>query len=135
MNKLFQRLCLICFCIVLAAIPIGIFEITYLNEPKATFLGCKLGELAAFGCDTGTLSIVKEIILNLPLGLMIAPPFVIKLVIFGPSSLGFVGASQWWQVYTHPLVIYPYMLGLILILAIIHIVRMIIGLAARWSNR
>src|ERR1039457_3401713 len=71
MQKLFHWLSPVFFCVVLIAIPIGIFELLYLSEPKATFIGCRVGDYAIY-CDDRPLKYVKEIILNLPLGLLLA---------------------------------------------------------------
>jgi hypothetical protein len=127
MKRVFGRLCLACFCIVLAAFPIGAIELYYLNAPGSTFLGCEVGELGDIGCNSGTLDGVKEIILNLPFGFVIAP-------IFRPSVLNPVGPAQW-RLFLQPLVIYLYTLDLILVLAIVHVVRLIIGVIKRLRRR
>jgi hypothetical protein len=128
MKSVSKWLCLVCFCIVLAAIPLGIFELVVLGPPKATFLGCSVGELADISCGGGTLSAVEEIILNLPFGFVMAPLFLIHPStilndILVPPSL------HPWMKYTHPLVIYLYALNLILILAIVHILGTIVRFA------
>ena len=94
MNTIFKRLCLICFYIVLAALPLGIFELVYFSDPKATFLGCRVGEYANIYCDDQPFQHLKEIILNLPFGFVIAPAFVVR-----PSTLNPLPSP------THPLLI------------------------------
>jgi hypothetical protein len=104
---------------VLIAFPIGIFDLLYLNEPKATVVGCRVGEIFIY-CDDGPLKYVKEIILNHLLGLLLAPPMV-----FQTSAI--LSPSNSWSI--HPILIYSYSLNLILILTIIHIFRTIVRLA------
>src|SRR5437016_13635585 len=125
MNKVFKWLCLICFCIVLAAVPLGIFELRYFNDPKATFLGCRVGEYANIYCDDRPLQHVKEIILNLPFGFVMVPAIVVR-----PSTLNpLPPPTHPLLIYMHPLMFYLSALSLILVLSIIHIFRMIIWLA------
>lgn len=123
MKNIFKWLCLICFCIVLAAVPLFAFELVALNSPNATVLGCGAGELANI---CGALHAVEELILNLPLGFVIAPAFLIH-----PSIIlnDILPSMPPWVKYTHPLVIYLYALNLILILAIIHILRVVVSFA------
>jgi hypothetical protein len=126
MQKVFNWLCLVCFCVVLIAVPIGIFELLYLNEPKATFIGCRVGDYAIY-CDDRPLKYVKEIILNLPLGLLLAPPMVVR-------SSAILNPPNSWLI--DPTLIYLYSLNLVLILTIIHIFRTIVRLATgRRKNR
>ncbi len=130
MKKAFKWLCLTCFCIVLAAVPLGILELAYLDEPKATVLRCRVGEYANIFCGDGALSAVKEIILNLPFGFAMAPAIGAR-----PGVLGILNPLQSLFVYANPLLIYIYVLNLILVLAIIHLVRMIVRLTiGRWKK-
>jgi hypothetical protein len=131
MNKLFKRLCLICFWIVLAAVPLGIFEILYFHDPKATLLGCQFGEYA-INCDDRPLQHFKEIILNLPFGFMLAPAIVIRPWVLNPLP----PPSHPLLIYMQPLMIYLSTLTLMLALAIIHIFRKVIWLATGlWKHR
>jgi hypothetical protein len=113
---------------VLAAVPLGIFELVYFNEPKSTFLGCSVGEYANFHCGDGAWAAIKQIILNIPFGFMLAPPIVIRPSILSPLPPLLI--------YTHPLMVYLLALSLILVLAIIHIFRMIAWfVVGRWKPR
>ena len=134
MIKAFKWLCRICFCIVLAAITLGMFELVYFDNPKTTHLGCRVGEYANIYCGEGALPAVKEFILNLPFGFAMAPP-----ILFRPSSILndiVVPPSMHPRLkYTHPLVIYLYSLNLIIILSIIQIFRVIAWFATgRWRE-
>jgi hypothetical protein len=134
MKKTFKWVCRICCYIVLAAILLGAFEVAYLNEPKATLLGCKVGEIGTLHCGDGALKVGKEIALNLPFGFIMAPLFALN----PPPMTAFVGVPDtWWSAYPflvymhHPLFIYLYTLDLILVLAIVHVLRMTISFVRR----
>ena len=135
MKNVFKWMCLVAFCIVLAAIPLGIFELVFLNAPKAKLLGCGVGELANIDCGAGTLNAVEEVILNLPFGFVMAPLFLIHPS-FILNDILVPPSMHPWMKYTHPLVIYLYALNLILILAIIHIFRSVFWfLVGRWKRQ
>jgi len=128
MKTFFKRLCLTCFCIVLAAVPHGIFELVYLNDPGSTLLGCRVGEYANIHCGDAVLSHVKEIVLNLPFGFVIAPAIGAR-----PSVLGIDSSNL--RAYMHPVLVYLYVLDLVLVLASIHLLRMIVRLTVgRWKS-
>jgi hypothetical protein len=135
MKNAFKWLCLVCICVVLATIPIGIFELVVLNDPKANLLGCSVGQFADIQCGGGALSAVEETILNLPFGFLMAPLFLIHPS-FILNDILVPPSMHPWLKYTHPLVIYLYALNLILILAITYIFRSIFWFAmSRWKHR
>src|SRR3982074_592362 len=105
MKNVFKWLCLVCFCIVLAGAAIGIFELTLLNDPKAKVFGCSVGEFANIQCGGGVLSAVEETVLNLPLGFVIAPAFLIHPSMILNDILVPPSMHPWMK-YTHPLVLY-----------------------------
>jgi hypothetical protein len=83
MKKAFERLSRLCFWIVLLAVPIFIFDITYRDDRKTTFPGC---------CATGVRGAVEKLVLDLPLGFVIAPSILLprSLILDGiivPPSL------------------------------------------------
>ncbi|MHC2663276.1 hypothetical protein ACMA5K_40305 [Bradyrhizobium diazoefficiens] len=126
MKNVLEWLCLVCFCLVVAAIPLGIVEVLVLDS-GATLLGCRGTELAIINCGDGAPHAVEEIILNLPFGFVVAPAFLLH-----PSIIlnGIVAPSiHPWMKYAHPLVIYLYALNLILILAIAHVIKSLVRFA------
>jgi hypothetical protein len=132
MKHAFKWLCLVCFCIVLVAVPLGVLEVVLLQGPNATILGCHVGELASIYCGGGVLKAVADLVLNLPFGFVMAPLFlmhpagILNDILVPPSMPS-------WMKYTHPLVIYLSALDLILILAIIHVLSAIVRFATgRW---
>jgi hypothetical protein len=129
----FLWLCLVCFCIVLAAIALGAFELLYFSEHKTTLLGCQVGELAAINCN----NVFMGIVLNLPFGFIVGPIFLLR----PPPMAEFLGMPDtWWAAYPflvylhHPLFLYLYTLDLILLLAIIHACRLIVRLTMALSR-
>jgi hypothetical protein len=127
MKNVVEWLCLVCFCLVLAAIPLGIVEVVVLDS-GATLLGCRGSELAIINCGGGALHAVEEIILNLPFGFVVAPAFLLRPSIILNDIL--VPSMHPWMKYVHPLVIYLYALNLILILAIAHVIKFLVRFAA-----
>jgi hypothetical protein len=135
MKNALKWLCLVCFCIVLTAVPLGIFELVGLGPPGATFLGCGVTELATINCGGGALHAVEEIILNLPIGFLIAPAFLLHPSII-LSDILVPPSMHPWMKYLHPLVIYLSALNLILGLAILHIFRLMFAFTRRrWTHR
>jgi hypothetical protein len=127
MKDVLEWLCLVCFCLVLAAIPLGIVEVVVLDS-GATLLGCRGGELAIINCGGGALHHVEEILLNLPFGFVVAPAFLLRPSIILNDII--VPPSMSWMKYTNPLVIDLYALNLILILAIAHVIKCFVRFAA-----
>jgi hypothetical protein len=113
-------------------VPLGIFELVYFNEPKSTLLGCSVGEYVNFHCGDGAWAAIKQIILNIPFGFVMTPPIVLR-----PSLLNLLPPpTHPLLIYTHPLMVYLLALSFILILAIIHIFRMIAWFViGRWKPR
>jgi len=128
MKNVLEWLCLVCFCFVLAAVPLGIVEVVVLDS-GATLLGCRGSELAIINCGGGALHAVEEIILNLPLGFVVAPAFLLRPSIILNDILVPPSMHPWMK-YAHPLVIYLYALDLILILAIAHVIKSLVRFAA-----
>jgi hypothetical protein len=77
-----RRLCLACFCVLVTAILIAIFDVATLTI-TGRFAGCQFnGEiLPNFSCY-GSLARLLELVLNLPLLLIYAPLFAIYLPLF-----------------------------------------------------
>jgi hypothetical protein len=73
MKKFFERLCLICFCVVVFVIAVGIAEAMYFPEQGAVFLDCRIGSKFFFDCNDGPLKLAKELILNMPPAFILAP--------------------------------------------------------------
>jgi hypothetical protein len=122
-----EWLCLACFCFVLAAVPLGIVEAVALDS-GATLLGCRGSEWAIINCG-GALHAVEEIILNLPLGFVVAPAFLVRPSMILNDILVPPSMHPWMK-YAHPLVIYLHALNLILILAIAHVIKSLVRFAA-----
>jgi hypothetical protein len=102
--RLFWRLCRISFWIVLAVVALGVFESYYLDEDRAAFIGCRWGDLG-LSCADGPLKVVKEILLNLPVLFVLA----VLMALEGPA----------W-------VVLKLLIGLIVVLALVHVGRIIV---------
>lgn len=73
MKNIFERLCLICFCVVVFVIAVGIAEAMYFDTQGAVFLDCRIASKFFFDCSDGPLKLVKELILNMPPAFILAP--------------------------------------------------------------
>ncbi len=115
-----RRICLFCFCILLAAVMIAAFDIILLSNTTSfttPLVGCQFNpeNLPRFGC-TGTLARMFELILNLPLLLIYAPLFTV----LRPPTL------------TNDFIVMLYSFDVVLVLALAHPV---LAIAARWRAK
>jgi hypothetical protein len=72
-----RRLCFACFCVLLAAVAIGLFDvIAFSLTPR--FAGCRFNAeiIPNVGCE-GALTRLKELVFNLPLIFIYAPLFTL----------------------------------------------------------
>src|SRR5262249_43211803 len=77
LRSVFNHLCLISFCIVIASIPLGAMEF-YFPE----LLGCHPGEIIpAIECGHGAINTAKELVFNAPIWLMFGPIVLLSYVI------------------------------------------------------
>lgn len=74
MGGIFRRLCFLCFCVVIAAVAIAIFDFVAFSV-TTTVAGCRFNAevLPNFTCREGSFQRALEVILNLPILFVIAP--------------------------------------------------------------
>jgi hypothetical protein len=84
MLRVFRILCLICFCILGAALVVATFEFAVGERVLNSITGCRVNSeiLPNFSCGQGLARSLIEWVLNLPLLFSVA----LALTIFGPAA-------------------------------------------------
>jgi hypothetical protein len=111
MAKVFRRLCLVCFCVVLAAILLGVCESHFAHGNE--FLGCRFDKLA-FDCGPGVVAGIEGLIVSLPSLLWLSPWAVVG---YWNNSFS--------QSFPFSLLALAGAFTLILILAAVHVIRLV----------
>jgi hypothetical protein len=87
MKAAFRRLCLISFCIVLAALPLGLFEDYFLRHHDGWLFGCTPTAIVGLECGYGVVNTAKELVLNIPVGLAWGPIVLFSMIVYRGVTL------------------------------------------------